>query len=171
MTTTLVPLRRFARLVTALLVASTLAACSGMRLISDYDEATDKSLTALQASADDFIAKLAKDAPSDKNAFDKHQAFYDESDQQLRRLEFRVASIPNNGKTVKLVGDVRSALLGEGKCDATGTSLRDLHCMPASRARGPSKTALEIAARNVNQTLGVALALEIAKKQGQEQNK
>lgn len=162
--------RASARLAAVALVAS-LAACSGMRLISDYDEPTDKALTALQAGADDFIAKLAKDAPSDRNAFDKHQAFYEEADQQLRRLEFRVGSIPNNGKTAGLVGNIRAVLLGEGKCDATGTSLRDLHCLPASRAQGPSRRSLEIAGRNVNQTIGAALALEIAKKQGSEQNK
>jgi hypothetical protein len=155
----------------ALALAGALTACSGMRIISDYDEPTDKALTTLQASADDFIAKLAKDAPSDKNGFDKHQAFYDEADQQLRRLEFRASSVPKNEKTVKLIADIRRILLGEGKCDATGTSLRDLHCLPASKASGPSKQSLELASRNVNQTIGAALALEIAKKQGQEQNK
>lgn len=149
----------------------TLAACSTVTLISDYDEPTDKALTALQQSTDDFITKLAKDARSEKNSFEKHKAFYDDADQQLRRLEFRVASIPKNGKTMKLVADVRAVVLGEGKCSDEGRSLKDLHCMPDSIAQGPSKTALSINRRNVNQTIGAALALELAKKQGLEQNK
>jgi hypothetical protein len=148
-----------------------LSACSGVKLISDYDEPTDKALTALQQSTDDFLAKLIKEAPSEANAFEKHKAFYDDLDQQLRRLEFRVASIPKNSRTQTLVSNSRSTILGEGKCTAEGGSLRDLHCIPSAAARGPSRTALEIARRNVNQTIGAALALELAKRQGLEQNR
>jgi hypothetical protein len=147
------------------------SACVSIRLISDYDEATDQALTALQQSTDDFITKLIVNAPSDDNAFEQHKKFYEDVDQQLRRLEFRVASIPKNTQTVKLVADVRASILGEGKCSEDGNSLRDLHCLPANAARGPSKAALQITQRNVNQTIGAALALELAKKQGLEQNK
>lgn len=155
----------------ALLFASLLSACSTVRLISDYDEPTDKALTALQKSSDDFITKLIAAAPSDANAFDKHVKFYEDADQQLRQLEFRVSSIPKNNQTVKLVANVRAALLGEGKCTADGNSLRDLHCIPESKPKGPSKAALQISQRTLNQTIGAALALELAKKQGLEQNK
>lgn len=155
------------------LVAVVLAvsSCSTVRLISDYDEPTDKALTALQQSTDDFVTKLIANAPSEENTFEKHKKFYDEADQQLRRLEFRVASIPKNDQTKKLVANIRTSVLGEGKCTEGGGSLKDLHCLPANSARGPSKTALQISQRNVNQTIGAALALELAKKQGLDQNK
>jgi hypothetical protein len=159
------------RLLLACAAAALLAACAGLGRISDYDEPTDRALTALHQHTDDFLVLLIAKAPSDANAFAKHQAFYDEADQRLRRLEFRVASIPKNGKTVKLMENVRASLLGEGQCSAEGTSLKDLHCMPENLAKGPSKTALQIARRNVNQTIGAALALELAKKHGIEQNK
>ncbi|MDP1991493.1 MAG: hypothetical protein Q8K00_10770 [Syntrophales bacterium] len=152
-------------------IALLLSGCMTMRLISDYDEPTDKALTAIQHAADDFITKLVADAPSEQNGFDRHKQFYADIDQQLRRLEFRVMSIPKNSQTVTLVGNVRTALLGEGKCTAEGNSLRDLHCIPENLAKGPSKTALQIAQRYINQTIGAALALELAKKQGLEQNK
>jgi hypothetical protein len=152
-------------------VVFSVSACSTVRLVSDYDEPTDKALTALQQSTDDFVTKLIATAPSHDNAFEKHKKFYEETDQQLRRLEFRVASIPKNDQTKKLVSNVRASILGEGKCTEDGGSLRDLHCLPANLARGPSKTALQISQRNVNQTIGAALALELAKKQGLEQNK
>lgn len=125
----------------------------------------------MQKSTDDFITRLIAAAPSEENAFDKNTKFYDEADQQLRQLEFRVSSIPKNSQTVKLVGNVRAVLLGEGKCTAEGASLRDIHCIPESRSKGPSKTSLQINQRNMNQTIGAALALELAKKQGLEQNK
>lgn len=148
-----------------------LSACSGVKLISDYDEPTDKALTALQQLSDDFIVKMIVNAPSETNAFDKQKLFYDTADEQLRRLEFRVGSIPKNEKTVALVKDIRDALLGDGQCSAEGRSLKDLHCNPDALAKGPSKVALQIARRNTNQTIGAALALEIAKKQGLESNK
>lgn len=152
------------------LVAINLSACTSVQLISYYDEPTDKALTALQQSTDDFIAKLIENAQSEKNAFQKHENFYKEVDKQLRRLEFRVSSIPKNSKTKKLVKNIRDAILGEGKCTKDGASLRDLHCLPENTTKGPSKLALEISRRNVNQTIGAALALELAKKQGTEKN-
>jgi len=152
---------------TLLIVAS---GCSGVRLISDYDDTTDKALTQLQQTTDDFITKLVGAAGTDANAFAKHKEFYDNADQQLRRIEFRVNSIPHNTATIKLVSDIRKVLLGSDACSPDGTSLRDLHCLSANQATGPSKTALQIAQRNINQTIGAALSLELAKKQGLAQN-
>ena len=152
-------------------LALLVSACTTVRLISDYDEPTDRALTALQQSTDDFVARLIANAPSNENAFEKHKKFYEDADQQMRRLEFRVASIPKNDQTKKLVANIRASVLGEGKCTEDGGSLRDLHCLPANADRGPSKTALQINRRNVNQTIGAALALELAKKQGLEHNK
>ncbi len=155
----------------AILCAILLAGCAGAKLISDYDEVTDKSLTAIQQKTDDFIETLITQSGTDEAAFSKHQAFYSDIGQQLRRLEFRVNSIPKNDKTIDLVKKIRLVILGEGKCTEEGTSLRDLHCMPMSKDRGPSAMALEICRRNVNQTISAALSLELAKKQGVEQNK
>ena len=91
-------------------------ACTSVKLISDYDEPTDKALTAIQQSTDDFITKLITNAPSKENSFENQKNFYDDADQQIRRLEFRVSSIPKNSKTSKLVSNIRATILGEGKC-------------------------------------------------------
>ena len=156
---------------TAILCAILLAGCAGIKPVSDYDEVTDKSLTTIQEKTDDFIETLITQSGTNKAAFSKHQAFYSDIDQQLRRLEFRVNAIPKNDKTIDLVKKIRMVILGTGKCMADGTSLRDLHCMPGSKDKGPSAKALEISRRNVNQTISAALSLELAKKQGLEQNK
>jgi hypothetical protein len=142
------------------------AACSGIELVSRYDEATDSALTALQQKSDDFIESLEASAGTSDASFTKHEAFYDELDRDVRRLEFRVSSIPNNAHTTRLVAAVRQVLLGSGECSAEGTSLRDLHCLPANQATGPSPTALKSNRRNINQTIGAALNLELMKKQG-----
>ena len=163
--------RHLISVLSVILVVLTLSSCAGVRLISDYDEATDKSLTAIQQKTDDFVAALIKKASTADAAFDKHKDFYDDIDQQLRRLEFRVNSIPKNDKTISLVKKIRLVILGDGKCSDEGNSLRDLHCMAASKEKGPSSVALEINRRNINQTISAALSLEVAKKQGLEQNK
>ena len=155
----------------AILCAILLAGCAGAKLISDYDEVTDKSLTTIQQKTDDFIETLIAQSGTKKAAFSKHQAFYSDIAQELRRLEFRANAIPKNDKTIDLVKKIRLAILGEGKCTAEGTSLRDLHCMSANKNKGPSAIALANCRLNVNQTISAALSLELAKKQGVEQNK
>lgn len=144
------------------------SACTSVRLISDYDEATDKALTALQRSTDDFITKLIANANTENNAFEIHEAYYNELDQELRSLEFRVSSIPQNSKTEKLISNIRASILGDGKCTKSGISLRDLHCLPNSSSMGPSKEALAISQQSINSTIRAALALELAKKHGLE---
>jgi hypothetical protein len=155
----------------AILCAILLTGCAGAKLISDYDEVTDKNLTTIQEKTDDFIETLLAQSGTNKAAFSKHQAFYSDISQQLRRLEFRANAVPNNDKTIDLVKKVRLVILGEGKCTAEGNSLRDLHCMPANKVRGPSATALAICRFNVNQAISAALGLEVSKKQCAGQNK
>ena len=154
----------------AVLCAILLAGCAGARHISDYDEVTDKSLTTIQQKTDDFIEMLIQQSGTKKAAFSKHQDFYTDIGQQLRRLEFRVNSIPTNDKTIDLVKKIRLVIIGEGMCTAEGTSLRDLHCMRAGKDKGPSTTALANCRLNVNKAISAALTLEISKKQGLEQN-
>jgi len=154
----------------AILCAILLAGCAGIKLFSDYDEWTDESLMSIQQKTEDFIETLVTQSGTNRAAFSKHQDFYSDIDQQLRRLEFRVNSIPRNDKTIDLVKKIRLAILGEGICTSEGTSLRDLHCMRANKDKGPSATALAICRLNVNQTISAALSLELAKKQGLGQN-
>jgi len=164
-------IRRTYPLLGSILSVLLLIACSGITVISDYDEETDKSLTSLQQKTDDFVERLEGVTGTSDGAFEKNKDFYDDADRDLRQLEFRVNSIPKNGDTVELVSDIRKVLLGEGKCNSEGTSLKDLHCSPSGMQSGPSKDALVIAQRTVNQTISAALNLEIAKKQGLERNK
>jgi len=160
--------RRFLKYWVAIFCAILLAGCAGAKLISDYDEVTDKSLTTIQQKTDDFIETLITQSGTKKAAFSKHQDFYMDIKQQLRRLEFRVNAIPRNDKTIDLVKKIRLVILGEGTCTSEGTSLRDLHCMTANKNKGPSAMALALCQFNVNKAISEALSLELAKKQGVE---
>lgn len=170
-----------------------LASCAPVMLISDYDADTDKQLSALQQSTDIFISKMTAEIPkwertkrSEKNSYDTQKKFYSEFDDKLRLLEFRVQSIPKNSKTQKLVADIRAVVLLpdslQKQCEQEGlvikegektqfNSLQSMHCLQENKAAGPSRMALEISQRNINQVIGAALALEVAKKQGTEVNK
>ena len=155
----------------SILCAILLTGCAEVKLTSDYDEVTDKSLMTIQQKTDDFIETMMTQAGTKKAAFSKHQDFYSDIDQQLRRLEFRVNAVPRNDKTIDLVKKIRLVILGEGKCTAEGSSLRDLHCMPANKDKGPSAIALAISRLNVNKAISAALSLELSKKQDVGQNK
>lgn len=146
-----------------------LAGCSSIHLISDYDDVTDKSLTAIQQKTDDFIASLRKNYGTDAASLEKSKGFYEDIDQDLRRLEFRVGSIPKNTKTRTLVTNIRLAILGENT-GAEGASLKDLHTLPENAGKGIPPKSLEVAQRNINQVISAALSLELAKKQGLEKN-
>jgi len=177
--------------------AVALVGCSTMTIISDYDPDTDKQLTGLQQSVDVFISSMTSEIPkwdkqkrSAKNAYSAKKQFYNDFDEKLRLLEFRVQSIPKNSKTQKLVSDIRASVLfdenDERRCEEENggngmilkegeetklNSLQALHCLDKNKNEGPRRMALEIAQRNINQVVGAALALEVAKKQGTESNK
>ncbi len=145
--------------ITALLVT----ACSDFRFISDYDQETDRSLTSIQRKTDDFIESLIRDFGAEEASFAENATFYEGMDTDLRRLEFRVTSIPDNQHTVELVENIRLVILGDpGSPD--GQSLRDLHQMPRDPDLGLNPTVLEVARRSINQTISAALSLELAKK-------
>lgn len=163
--------RRHGSLFFISLLLSFLAGCAGVKLISAYDEVTDRSLSDIQQKTDDFIVDLISKAKTEDAAFDRHHDFYEGIDRDLRRLEFRVSAIPNNSRTVKLVQDIRAAILGDGTCSPTDSSLRSLHCLPENALKGPSVLALKIARRNINQTISAALNLELAKRQGSNPEK
>jgi len=97
----------------------------------------------------------------------RNENFYDEIDKDLRALEFRVNSIPDNSRTVELVKNIRRVILESENKDEP-TSLKDIHMLKQNKEKGIDKSTLEVTRRNINQTISAALSLEIAKKRGSE---
>lgn len=146
---------------------STIVGCSGVRFISDYDEETDRGLSSIQVKVDGFIEKLISESGTEAASYKSNQSFYDAIDDDLRRLEFRVSSIPDNQRTVDLIDNIRTVILSSSD-DAGNQSLQDLHRMHRDPDHGPSPTVLETSRRIINQTISAALSLELAKKRGME---
>ncbi|MGY2185206.1 hypothetical protein D3C81_103480 [compost metagenome] len=155
----------FIRNACLVLALSWLSGCVMLPSVSQYDEVTDKQLTALQQSTDDFIVKLATETNPKARTYQANQTFYVDTDKQLRHLEFRVDSVPDNTQTITLVKDIRTLILGSGQCSPEGTSLKDLHCMPSNQIKGPSAQSLVAIQRQINIAISAALKHEIYKKQ------
>ena len=150
-----------------MLLFLTLAGCTTVRLVSDYDEVTDKSLTEIQKKTDDFIENLSKHHGTSATSFDSSKEFYEEIERDLRILSFRVGAVPNNKQTIELVENLKVGILGDPS-NPTGTSLKELHQLQKNRDNGIPETTLRIAQRIINQLFKAALSLEIAKKRGED---
>lgn len=144
-----------------------LAGCTTVRLVSDYDEVTDKSLTEIQKKTDDFMENLSKHHGTSATSLDSNKEFYEEIERDLRILSFRVGAVPNNKQTIELVENLKVGILGDPS-NPTGTSLKELHQLQKNRDNGIPETTLRIAQRIINQLFTAALSLEIAKKRGED---
>ena len=86
--------RRQIALVTLLLLAVLgLAACSNVRLISDYDPIVDQSVTALQKDIDTFLTRLENPDPPE---FGDSSDFYTEAHVDLRAIQVRASAQDKN---------------------------------------------------------------------------
>jgi hypothetical protein len=72
-------------------------------------------------------------------------------------------AIPQNQQTVELVKNVLTQITGN-KESPEASILKELHQLPNNRTNGISAANLELAQRNINQTIQAALSLELAKK-------
>ena len=78
-----------------------LQSCGPVRLISDYDEVTDKTSLELQEEIDALLIKLERTAGTAEANYDKYVQTYDVIKVTLKKLKIRTAAIPKN----KLVED------------------------------------------------------------------
>lgn len=177
------------RMATVACALSVLSACSTVRLISDYDEETDKQLTALKKASDTHFNSMLAELPisnklarSPTNSYDAKKAFYAEFAEKLSLLEFRTQSMPKNSQTQDLLSKLRAAVLLSEKdlevCVREGlpdedentklSSMQALHCLKRNKPAGPVRDLLMPSQRSIDQLLGQALTLELKKKQGTE---
>ena len=83
-----------------------LPACSSVKLISDYDEITDKSVTALQERLSEFFVKMETDIGTEAAAYTHYSSFYQQAKVNLATLKIRADAIDKN----KIVQDQIAAL-------------------------------------------------------------
>lgn len=80
--------------------------CASVRLISDYDEITDKTVTAVQEKVSAFFVKMESEAGTEAAEYENYRTFYQEVKVDLTTLKIRADAIEKN----KIVQDQISEL-------------------------------------------------------------
>jgi hypothetical protein len=72
------------------------SSCTSIRLISDYDEITDKAMNALQEKVTKTLVKLDANIGTNETAYEKYKGFYEEVKVDLNTLQIRTNAIDKN---------------------------------------------------------------------------
>lgn len=127
-----------------------LSGCT-VKLVSSYDEATDRAVTRLQRKVETFLVDLGSEAGSPKCAYDNHKAFYRDAKVDVSAIRVRAAAISQNELTVEQLRLLDDSL----------NKLEKLHKIGC-----PSTDQLNALRTAFNSSFTAILKLELAKKRG-----
>jgi hypothetical protein len=133
------------------MVAVVISGCS-IKLISSYDETTDKTVTALQKKTEAHLVALEAVEGLPECKYEKHKQFYDEAKVEVSAIAVRAAAIPKN----EITTDQANLLSGSLE------SLEKLHkiaCLTKDQIK-PLRT-------QFNSSFTAILKLELAKRRGE----
>lgn len=91
--------RPLKKLFAATVVAFALAGCSTIELVSQYDDVTDKAVTALQKKTETHLEMLTREQTKPKCDHSNYVSFYSEARVDLSGLVVRAAAIPSNANS------------------------------------------------------------------------
>jgi hypothetical protein len=131
------------------------AACTTVRLVSEYDEITDKSATEMQHKVDQFLLKMETAAGTVAGGYDANAATYDELQADVDGLRVRATAVPNNRFTLEQIDAL----------DRTLADLRKLHKLEG--AKGLPSALAEPSRSAFTSIFTAIIKLELAKKRGQ----
>lgn len=134
-----------------LAVAIGLPGCA-VKLISSYDETTDKAVTTLQKKTETHLVPLESLEGLPGCKYDKHKAFYDEAKVDVSAIEVRTAAVPKNEITTQQAQLLASSLENLEK-------LHKIACL--------SKDQIKPLRSNFNSSFTAILKLELAKRRGE----
>lgn len=128
------------------------AGCT-IKLISDYDETTDKAVTQLQRKVDSFLVDMQRKAGTPGAEYDKNAQFYDQARVDVDAIRVRAQAMPKNDITVQQINLVQDSL----------DKLEKLHKLGFSSPEeiAPLRSAFDI-------SFTAILKLELAKKRGEK---
>lgn len=133
------------------LMMAGLAGCT-VKLISDYDETTDRTVSALQRKTESHLVALENVENSPDCEYDRHKQFYDEAKIDVSAITVRAAAIPKNDITTKEAHLLLSSLENLEK-------LHKISCL--------SKDQIALLRAHFNTSYTAILKLELAKRRGQ----
>ncbi len=134
-----------------LLMTLVLASCT-VKLISNYDETTDRAVTALQRKTEAHLIALEAVETLPECIYDQHKKFYDEAKVDISAITIRAAAVPRNEITTKETQLLLSSLENLEK-------LHKISCL--------SKDQIALLRSNFNSSYTAILKLELAKRRGE----
>lgn len=144
-----------ARLTMLSLFILLLSACSGIRLISEYDDITDKKVTELQDKFAKHFVTLERIIGTPEAAYENFIPFYDDVKSEMRTLTIRANAIDKNDIVIKQLKFL----------DQNIADLEALHKL------GFSKTSEIIPIRNAFESAFTSIIkLQMALKRGEKSN-
>ena len=139
----------------ALLGVALVLGCD-VKLISDYDQVIDNAITTLHIDTETFLAHLAATAGTPSGSYDVNKEFYVNTIARLEALKMRAEASPKNENTAEMIG-VLFKMFKE---------FDQLHSVSGSS--GLSIAQLESERNSLGKGFQSVMALEIAKRQGKE---
>ena len=133
-----------------LVITLTLSACA-TKLISSYDEATDKAVTALQKKTEEHLLSLEAVEGLPECQYKNYKKFYVEAKVDVSAINIRAAAIPKNEITTE-----QTVLLS--KSLESLESLHKIDCL--------SKDQISTLRLQFNSSFTAILKLELAKRRG-----
>jgi len=143
--------RSFLYFVTLILTFAAIA-CS-VKLVADYDEATDKSVTELQRKMEAFLVDIQRKVGTDEAAYSNHIGFYDDVHVDISAVKVRAAAREKNEITLEQLDLVQKNL----------DNLEKLHKLGFN-----SPQEIEPLRKAFNASFTAILKFELAKKRGKE---
>lgn len=141
-----------ALLIALAIAAMALAGCT-VKLVSNYDEKTDKAVSELQKEVESFFVTMEEQQGTPACAYENHKSFYDETAVELSAIEVRAKALEKNEITVEQVNLLQDSF----------NNLEQLHqkeCLSSNQ--------IESLRSSFNSSITAILRLELAKKRGDQ---
>lgn len=95
------------------------------KILSDYDEITDKSVNALQEKTATFFVKIKDQIGTADADYNKHKAFYDEVKVGLKNLKVRADAFDKNSITQGMIAKLNLMVTDLESLHKLGISSKD----------------------------------------------
>ena len=122
-----------------------------MKLISSYDESTDRAVTQLQRDIETFFVTVERQAGMPECEYENHVEFYQDSKVAISAIEVRARAIPKNEITIEQIALLKDSM---DKLE----QLHELGCFSPGQ--------VENLRNSFNTSITAILKLELAKKRG-----
>lgn len=100
--------------------------CSSVKLISDYDEITDNTVTQLQRNTSNYFVVLERTVGTPKADYENYISFFDNAKIDLNTLEIRTAALEKNEIVQEQISELKKMIENLEKLHKLGFSSAEM---------------------------------------------